>query len=235
VRPIVCQSPLIKIGEVLLNRISQTRILEVCGERQLANKIQGGAEIIVHTVRAVLESNPTWCCIETDSVNAFNSLDREQVSAKIRDHIPSTSPYVDFMLSGTEKVVYNDHLSKSCLVVDMECGIVQGAPMSMGLLNVTQADAMAEVDQVLQGGTTYGQAHDWYICAVRGEIIKGIAPATTEFAKLGLFLSEKNQIFSFIPFDPVEDAELIAGCLRYGVEMVTPTWSKGIRGWSGIH
>jgi hypothetical protein len=48
---------------------------------ELANKIQGGAEIIVHTVRAVLESDPSWCCVKTDSVNAFNSLDRAQVSA----------------------------------------------------------------------------------------------------------------------------------------------------------
>jgi hypothetical protein len=47
-------------------------------------------------------------------------------------------------------------------MIDMECGIVQGAPMSMGLLNVTQADAMAKVDQVLQGGMTHGQADHWY-------------------------------------------------------------------------
>ena len=130
VRPIVCQNPLVKIGEALLNRASQERILEVCGDRQLANKIQGGSEIIVHTVRAVLEMNPTWCCIKTDSVNAFNSLDRKQVSAKIREHIPSISPYVDFMLQGTEKVVYNDHRTNTCLVIDMECGIVQGAGYS---------------------------------------------------------------------------------------------------------
>jgi hypothetical protein len=79
--------------------------LEVCGERQLANKIQGGAEIIVHTVRAVLETNTTCCCIKTDNVNAFNSLARTQVSAKIKEHVPSISPYEDFMLHGTEKVV----------------------------------------------------------------------------------------------------------------------------------
>ena len=100
----------------------------------------------------------------------------------------------------------------------------------LGILNVTQADAMARVDHVLNEGTTYGQADDWYICAPRREIIDGIATATREFAILGLSLSKKNQIFSYTPFDPVFDAEIIAGCIEYGLEIVTPDHGLKVSG-----
>ena len=49
------------------------------------------------------------------------------------------------MLEDTDKLIYNDHRTNACLVFDR------------GILNVTQSDAMAKVDQVLHEGTTYGQ------------------------------------------------------------------------------
>ena len=55
----------------------QAKAAAFLAPHQLGVGVRGGCEAIVHTVRKVLEADPTLLCLQADLVNCFNLVDRQ--------------------------------------------------------------------------------------------------------------------------------------------------------------
>ena len=63
---------------------------------QLGVGVSGGAEVIVHSLRLLLERNPHWACVGNDLLNGFNAISREKAVQAIHDN-PLFAPYLPFV------------------------------------------------------------------------------------------------------------------------------------------
>ena len=59
---------------------------------QLGVGVPGGAEVLVHTARTLLENNPGWACASNDLRNGFNACRRDKVLEAVRSN-PRFSQY----------------------------------------------------------------------------------------------------------------------------------------------
>ena len=62
---------------------------------QLGVGVRGGAEALVHTVRAIMEDPDTHpdlrCVLQVDLINAFNRFNRATAFQEIREHFPEVA------------------------------------------------------------------------------------------------------------------------------------------------
>ena len=79
IRPIIIQCPFHKVASHILIQNFNSMAIELCGNRQLGNGIKGGVEILVHSIRLLLELNPEWVILKTDIKNAFNEISRNAI------------------------------------------------------------------------------------------------------------------------------------------------------------
>ncbi|KAK3250748.1 hypothetical protein CYMTET_39887 [Cymbomonas tetramitiformis] len=50
--------------------------------------VQGGAEVCVHTVQALLGAVPSWCALQLDCKNAFNTIHRRSLYRAVFEDFP---------------------------------------------------------------------------------------------------------------------------------------------------
>ena len=60
---------------------------------QFAVGTKSGMEAQVHLTRAIAQAHPEWVCIPADQVNAFNSLDRQQIVDCMQASFPELLPF----------------------------------------------------------------------------------------------------------------------------------------------
>ena len=70
--------------------------------RQFAVGLSSGADMLVHTVRLLLEAQPQLCVVKLDSRNAFNSVCRWAMLRAFRDACPDLFPYAYRLYGGAE-------------------------------------------------------------------------------------------------------------------------------------
>ena len=70
-RPITIGDPLDKVAAHLLVQSVSESARIACGSFQLGNGIQGGIDILIWTVRLLLDINPTFVIFKSDCNNAF--------------------------------------------------------------------------------------------------------------------------------------------------------------------
>jgi hypothetical protein len=126
--------------------MSQCR--DACGPHQLGNGIAGGIEALVHTIRGELESHIDHSLIALDSANAFNSLSPHSAYEAVVKHIPELRYYAYHVLAHHSKVAF--HVDGRCFVQRMERGVMQGSSISGLIFNLTQADPITRIRNLLQ-------------------------------------------------------------------------------------
>ena len=91
---------------------------------QLGVGVRGGSEAIVHTVRKVLEADPTLLCLQADLVNCFNLLDREVGMEEVAAHFPEILAWTKTCYGKPSHLMFGDFLISS------ERGWHQGDPLA---------------------------------------------------------------------------------------------------------
>jgi len=147
IRPININDPLDKVSAHLLGWKNQGRVKELCGKYQLGNCIQGGVEILIWTVKILLELNPSWVLFSSDCENAFNSGYKRKIMERVNDKIPEISTYAYTLLKESLQVDYTNFNEKKCMRVQMDRGVPQGNPISGSIFNIFRSDELEELRQ----------------------------------------------------------------------------------------
>ena len=114
-RPIVCQNAITKALEHMLCKKFMKKASEACGISQVGNAVPGGIEALVHTVRGVLEVDPTHAVIALDSSNAFNSLSPRSAYDAVRKYLPELQYYAYFILSSAPQCFFHKGAFVICI------------------------------------------------------------------------------------------------------------------------
>ena len=147
VRPIVIQCPFHKVATHMLvqyfNNVSRT----LCGNKQFANGVKAGAEILVHTTKLLMDMHPEWVIVTTDIKNAFNEINRNAIINQVNENVNGVLHYVHNFLHNSNDIYFNDKDNKLCLQINQsKIGEPQGAPLSSSLYCITQAPIIKELE-----------------------------------------------------------------------------------------
>jgi hypothetical protein len=144
-RPITIGDPLDKVAAHLLVQSVSPKARTACGSSQLGNGFQGGIDILIWTVRLLLDINPRFVIFKSDCNNAFNSGYHNTLMDAVHQHLPEASSYCYSLLKDPLVTHFTNFKSKKCLSVSMERGVPQGNPMSGTIFNISRADALKSV------------------------------------------------------------------------------------------
>jgi len=144
-RPVTIGDPLDKVAAHLLVQSISHEAREACGPFQLGNGIQGGIDILIWTIRLLLDLNPTYVIFKSDCNNAFNSGYHTAIMDGVNEHLPASSSYCYSLLKDPLVTDYCNFKKKQCMRVFMERGVPQGNPMSGTFFNISRANALASV------------------------------------------------------------------------------------------
>ena len=87
----------------------------------------GGADLLLHHVRLLLDSHKDWVVIKTDAKNAFNSVKRSHLLTQVSKHFPEMFHHVNQMYAGFGPLIYLQ--GDSPVILSSEERIHQGDPL----------------------------------------------------------------------------------------------------------
>ena len=215
-RPITIEDPIHKIASHILSSRSMPLATGVCGPFQLGNAIKGGAEVLVWTVRCLLELNPQFVIAQLDSNNAFNSPYHSTLMKTTNDMLPSASSYLATLLRAPLEVDYSNYQKKLCMRLSMHRGVPQGNPMSGIFFNVARKPAL-ELLRVQHPNVFIISYHDDdYFIGLPADVFAAIDTFDGVMEPIGI---TRNKIKSKI-YDPVSRIEDVPdfrqACARVG-------------------
>ena len=198
VRPVANEDPLIKTVSYMMNKEAEDDIVRIIGCKQLGGPIQGGGEILIHTVRGELQKDKKKVCCSGDVKNAFNSMLRDYILKTILEKIPRLYAYVKFLLGESSQVVYNDSKTGVCLPIEMVRGLIQGDPLSGSIFNVCQADAIKKTEEDHPDVNIYSQHDGHFIVGYPEDVLEAFKTLSSELGAIGLNMqNDKSEIFGY--------------------------------------
>jgi hypothetical protein len=208
IRPINIDCPFHKIASHLLSFKCKEKAVEICGDFQLGNAIKGGTEVAVHTIRILLELNPSWVIIKTDMKNAFNSIPHNVVMRAVAEKLPEASTYTAFIFQEPVSVIYRDNKKKLSMEVVMERGVCQGNPMSTINFNISQTDALQRVRHGNPHVVIISVHDDHYILGEVEHVFPALQSFDVELNGIGLYRNiGKSALYKQESLELEEDAE----------------------------
>ena len=142
----------------------QERAASLLKPHQLGVGVRNGCEAIVHSVRKVLEADPSLWCLQADFKNAFNLVDRDVAMGEVLEKFPEILSWV--------KTCYGQpsHLLFGSTSISSQLGFHQGDPLAallfclvlQPLVNLIEerAPGLACNAWFLDDGTLVGKVED---------------------------------------------------------------------------
>ena len=148
VRPTSTLHPLLSYTGMLIVKMAEERIREVCGSEQLGMD-RSGVEKQGHAIRAILErdhENVTGVC---DVWNAYNAPDQKIIAVTVREHVGELAELTDLLMAQKPvEVVFADRKSGQVHVTQMLTGMQQGGTNSTATFCVVLAVQVTSVLKV---------------------------------------------------------------------------------------
>jgi hypothetical protein len=190
VRPININDPIDKIGSHLLAVANGREVVDICGKFQLGNGIAGGVEILVWTVKVLLDLNPEFVLFKSDCSNAFNSGYHSKIMEKVNEKLPQTAAYAYMLLKQPLQIDFTNHKAKKCMRATMERGVPQGNPMSGTFFNILRVDSLAEVRNAHQNVFLLSFQDDDYFIGRPDDVFEAVTHFDECMGPLGI---ERNR------------------------------------------
>ncbi|XP_055356452.1 uncharacterized protein LOC129601615, partial [Paramacrobiotus metropolitanus] len=200
IRPIAVGETLRRLVSKVVSQRCSDKMKELCNKVQFGFGIKGGAEAIIHGVRAYLETPHSGArvIVKLDFKNAFNLLRRDELLRAVREHFPAYYGYF------WQSYRFSSHLVCGEELLSSARGVQQGDPSgpfgySLATLPLfTDLDCelfLAFLDDVTLAGTVE-------------KVMAAIKRIEERAAKLGLELNfSKCEFFPVVTSD--EDESLI--------------------------
>ncbi|XP_065832959.1 uncharacterized protein [Oscarella lobularis] len=195
VRPIAVGNCLRRLTAKAACSLLESKIESFLSPYQFGVCTPGGADLMIHVIQLVLQSNPHWVLLKTDAKNAFNSVSRKTILDNVRDSFSELLSFVSkcYVQSSTLLTTVGDTLS----AISSEEGVQQGDPLGPFLF------ALA-IHPILQNANVGSNCHtvcyldDAIILGEKSQVLATYQEIKRRLADIGLQLpEEKCEAFSF--------------------------------------
>ena len=153
IRPIAVGNILRRLTAKTIARRVQERAASLLAPHQLGVGVQNGCEAILHTVRKVLESDPSLYCLQADFQNAFNLVSREAGLEEVARLFPEILAWTSTCYGQAS------HLQFGITSISSECGWQQGDPLASLLFSLVLHPLLTSIKEKVPGLA----AHAWYL------------------------------------------------------------------------
>lgn len=145
IRPIAVGEVLRRLASKVLVQLTSKEAASLLSPLQVGVSISGGCEAIVHAASS-LQSDDTIPADEkltllVDFVNAFNSIDREEMFRAIRSRLPALSHWIESVYSVQPVLRFGSHIILSC------AGVQQGDPLGPLCFSLTLQSLIEKIQE----------------------------------------------------------------------------------------
>ena len=153
IRPIAVGNILRRLTAKCIAKKVQEKAAGLLAPHQLGVGVRGGCEAILHTVRGVLEADPSLLCLQADFQNAFNLVSREVGLEEVARLFPEMLAWAKTCYG------HSSHLLFGSASISSECGWQQGDPLASLLFSLVLHPLVKSIQERVQGLS----AHAWYL------------------------------------------------------------------------
>ena len=112
---------------------------------QLGVGVRSGCEAIIHSVRQLLEADPSLWCLQADFINAFNLVDRREVLSEVLDKVPEILAWVATCYGQPSHLLFGPHSLSS------QNGVHQGDPLASLLFSLVLHHLVSLIQERVPG------------------------------------------------------------------------------------
>ena len=173
VRPVAIGETIIKIAGRCIVKISRQKInAKLMSGFQLGEGVPAGLEASTHSVRLILDRNPTFLALSLDMRNAFNTIRRADIAEQlVKQGFPELIPYFKMCYDKTSKLrVRMGHGVPSEEVISAE-GTRQGDPLAGTFFNLGFLHILLGLIQRHPSVTPFGIHDDVTLVGPPAEVI----------------------------------------------------------------
>jgi hypothetical protein len=191
-RPIAVQEVLLRLTAKCVEAMEVVEASRHLAPYQYGVGVQGGAETVVHAIRATMEQHEdTYIDIADDRKNGYGNLKRSAVAAGIIKHggkIPLISRYFNIYVLPTLNV-----RSRGKAQAKVADGLLQADVLSPLLFSLATLDALVAGQEAMgDGGRVRAFIDDAHFTGEVDAAAKGLEAYDKAAEKMGLFANEKK-------------------------------------------
>jgi hypothetical protein len=220
VRPIVTEDPLLSYTGHALATEHRDVIRTVCGDEQYMG-LPAGCEVVAHSVRYLLEADPTLVVGKVDCQNAFNAIHKEPILDVVANEAPVLLPFTQLLLRGTPpRTIFHDQRAGTSIGFTLHRGVPQGGSLSSALFNMGQAPSIRRATELHPGVFIFLIADDTHVVGKPEDVVPAILTIRHLYSQIGLSLAatteHKNVIYGVgEAFTPEQRAAVVTAGLHW--------------------
>ena len=123
----------------------QEKAAGILKPHQLGVGVRSGCEAIIHSVKQILDADPSLWTLQADFINAFNLVDREAVMGEVLDKFPEILAWV------TTCYGQHSHLLFGSFSISSQCGVHQGDPLAALLFSLVLQKLVNIIEERVPG------------------------------------------------------------------------------------
>ena len=208
VRPIAVSCPLRRLIGSALNRQLRPEFVDHFAPLQLGVGTKGGLEVIIHSVRGLLEHDPSLGVLRLDIRNAFNSVSRAAIRGQVEEHFPSLLPFFLLVYGGSfdmVKPLFFNLGAGEFASIDSQEGSQQGDPLGGFLFCLALQPVLVSLAHAFPGCFVRAGHDDISVVGPPSVLSLALEHVVVELRKIGLQIApHKCAVFSPDPAVPLD-------------------------------
>ena len=225
----------IAIGEVLTRLIGRAIVVQIRDALQsilvpfqYGFAVPGGAEAVVHGIRAALAAQPDWVILKVDVANAFNSINRSSFFNALLENgedLQGIIPFVRSLYGRETDLWYKMDCSLVSRIASAN-GTRQGDPLGGPLFALGHLGALKSTRSQHPSVHLPSIADDTYIIGTQAEVGKAFLTFKAELHKCGLQTKQEKCVLLLPPTVRTDLQEPSAGNSAFDGVSITHSGMK---------
>ena len=112
IRPIASGELIRRLVSKVCCQSAKETAAEILLPDQYGVGVKGGAEAVIHMVRALLNTHKGWGALKLDFRNAFNELDRQPMLRNIAQFVPNLLAWATWCYGNATTLFYGNHRTR---------------------------------------------------------------------------------------------------------------------------
>ena len=151
---------------------------------------EGGVELLVQHIQALLDENADWVCLKTDVKNAFNSVSRRHLLEELLSSFPSLYGHAFSMYGNTSLLVYT--LGSESLILESQDRVHQGDPLGPALFAIAINKILSKLQRHHSTVVILAYLDDVFICGPSLPCLAVFQDFKVSLAPAGLVICDRK-------------------------------------------
>ena len=151
---------------------------------------RGGAELLIHHISFLMESNPDCSVLSTDVKNAFNSVSRDSILKESKKNFPEIYAHVRQMYDRPSTLIYVN--GQGTVKLQSEEGVHQGDPLGPVLFSAALHPIVTVIQNNHPGITLLAYLDDVYVLGPPKDALAVLLDLKASLSEIGLEIKDEK-------------------------------------------